>query len=103
MDIDIDVGPFSHFHRIAHLPSVTASYSDRSNEIIDIGRSVGRTDLYGLTPGCRPFFGIAARIGLCAKIVRCVPSERNPYEDRTVAVAPAYIRRSLLMGDETEI
>ncbi len=103
MDIHIDVSPLCHLKSIGHLEAVTTSDAESSQQLIEVGRAVGRAHLYRLLDARVVFRLLLQWIGLVAHVHIGSPTQRHANEHRAVPVAPAYVRRSLLMGHKTEI
>ena len=88
-------------HRLSQIHN--ASYSKSGNQLIQIGRTVRRTHFHRLFLCSIIMTWGLQRICQHAHIRFCRPAQRNAYQYRTVAVAPANVGRCFLMRNQTKI
>ena len=48
VDVDIDIGAFGKGEGIIHLEACAASHTQTGDELVEVGRAIGRTHLHGL-------------------------------------------------------
>ncbi len=82
---------------------MAAGDCERGHEEIDVRRGVGRAHLDRLLLAGVVLRGRLLRVRLAAHVGPSRPAERNADENRAVAVAPAHVRRRLLVGNEPEV
>ena len=103
MDIHIDVCALCHLKGIGHLEAVTTGHAESCQQLIEVGRTVGRAHLYSLLDARVVFRFLLQGVGLVTHVHIGSPAQRHAHQHRAVPIAPAYVCRCFLMGHETEI
>ena len=103
MNIDSHIHIFGAFERIGHFEACACGHNHTGKQLVYVCRAVGRTK-FGSLLLCRgnDIVGFK-RISLGAHVGFACPSQRYEHENRTVAVTPAYVGGSFLMGYETQV
>ena len=103
-DIDAHIAVFGVLDSVLHLESVTGGDGHAGEQQIDVGGAVGGTQFDGLLI-CEIDIGVfLKRVAMRHHIAAALaPAEGHTHHGRAVAVAPADVGGSLLMGHQTEI
>ena len=103
MDVDIHVGRFSEFEGLLHFEAMTGGHHETCEQEVDIGGTVGASELDRLFLGMVHVVGFLLGVGHGNHVFGTGPAERHAHEHRAVAVAPADGGGSLLVRNETEV
>ena len=101
MDIHIDVCALCHLKGIGHLEAVTTGHAESCQQLIEVGRTVGRAHLYSLLDARVVFRFLLQGVGLVTHVHIGSPAQRHAHQHRAVPIAPAYVCRCFLMGHLT--
>ena len=103
-DIDADIAVLGVLDGILHLEAVAGGDSHTSKQQVDIGAAVGSAKLDSLLVAEVHLLFRLQRVAVGHHIAAALgPTKRHAHHSAAVAVAPADVGRSLLVGHQTEI